>query len=153
MTSIPRLTQPERFGGRAEDALDLVIPSLPGYGFSPPHDKIIGPPTFARLFDKLLTEGLGLQSYIAQGGDVGAVISSWMAYKSQACIALHLNYNGWFKAAQKPETPDEEEALRRWHHLRDDDGGYSHLAATRPLNLAYALADSPMGAAAWIFAR
>ena len=153
MGVIDRLTHPERHGGRAEDALHLVIPSLPGYGFSPMPRRIIGPPNFARQFDRLMTEGLVLDSYIPQGGDVGSVISSWMAWRSPAVRALHLNYNGWFQPGQKPETPEEAEAVARWHNLRDDDGGYSHLAATRPLNLAYAFTDSPLGAAAWIFAR
>lgn len=153
IASIDRLTHPERHGGRAGDAVSVVIPSLPGYGFSPAPARIIGPPTMARLFDRLLTEGLGLDAYIAQGGDLGSVISSWMAYRYPACRGLHLNYNGWFKARQAPQTPEEQEAIDRWNALAVDDGAYAHVARTRPLNLAFAFADSPLGAAAWIFAR
>jgi pimeloyl-ACP methyl ester carboxylesterase len=153
LASIDRLTHPERHGGAAQDAVHLVIPSLPGYGFSPAPSRIVGAPTMARQFNALLTDGLGLEGYIAQGGDYGSVVSGWMAYRYPACRALHLNYNGWFKARQVPQTPDEQAAIDRWNHLQADDRGYAHIASTRPFNLAYAFADSPLGAAAWILTR
>jgi microsomal epoxide hydrolase len=154
LSAAERLVHPERHGGAKEDAVDVVIPSLPGYGFSAPPERPIGARTMARLLDRILVEGLGLKGYIAQGGDYGSAIAAWMGHEHAACRAVHLNYlGGWFKREYVARTPEEKEAIERWHALLAADGGYAHVATTVPMNLGYAMSDSPLGAAAWIFAR
>lgn len=78
--AIEKLAFPSRFGGDPKDAFDLVIPSLPGFGFSSKPTKPIGQRTTARLFNTLMTQVLGYPSYIAQGGDWGAMVTSWLGH-------------------------------------------------------------------------
>lgn len=144
----------EAAGRLVAAGIDVVIPSQPGYGFSDPPDRVIGPRTVARLFDRLLTDGLGLKSYIAQGGDIGAAVASWLGYEHDACRAVHLNYvAAWFKYDQPGRDDAERAALANRSALLAADGGYAHVQATRFQDLAYALADSPIGATAWLLAR
>jgi Epoxide hydrolase N terminus len=81
---IEKLAHPERFGGDVADAFTVIVPSLPGYGWSGKPARPIGPRTVARYFDRLMTDVLGLPGYIAQGGDWGSAISGWMATKAKA---------------------------------------------------------------------
>ena len=76
---IEKLAHPERFGGDVRDAFTVVAPSLPGYGFSDPPDAPIGPRDIAPIWSTLMTEVLGCERYVAQGGDWGAIITSWLA--------------------------------------------------------------------------
>lgn len=131
---------------------ELVIPSLPGFGFSrgvrPTRDM-------AALFAGLMRQ-LGHERFAVQGGDFGAGVASWMAVDHpQHLLGIHLNYiPGWYEPPPGP-PPTTEEA----QFLRDDDtwmetsGGYSHIQRTRPLTLAYGLNDSPAGLAAWILEK
>lgn len=149
-----RLAHPERFGGREEDGLDLIIPSLPGYGFSGRPAAPIGPRTVARLFNTLMTGVLGYERYIAQGGDWGSIVSSWLAHDyADACVALHLNMALVQTAQATPRTEEDEAFLSFINLMRHVEGGYSHQQGTRPQTLGFALADSPVGAAAWILEK
>ncbi len=149
-----RLAHPERFGGRAEDGLDLVIPSLPGFGLSGRPAAPIGPRMVARLFNTLMTEHLGHARYIPQGGDWGSVIASWMAHDfPERCKALHLNMCLLQSAQAKPSTPEELAHFAWMDKSRLMESGYSHQQATRPQTLGFGLADSPIGAAAWILEK
>lgn len=151
---IERLTQPARFGGRDEDALSLVIPSLPGYGFSSKPRQPIGPHRIAQLFDKLMTEQLGYRDYIAQGGDWGSSVSSWLGVDRNGCAAVHLNFVlGWRAPSARPETDEEHAALKYFKDLWRTEGGYMLMQASKPLTLSYAMHDSPLGVAAWILEK
>ena len=145
------LTDPAAFGGRAEDAFDVIIPSLPGYGFSGKPKRPIGPRRIAQLFNQLVTQTLGYPTYIAQGGDWGSVISAWAGFDhAPACRAVHLNMVGVRPTDDAPKTDEE----RLWSETAQANfrmgGSYFLQHATKPLTLSYAMMDSPVGAAAWI---
>jgi pimeloyl-ACP methyl ester carboxylesterase len=149
-----RLAHPERFGGRAQDGLDLVIPSLPGYGLSGRPAVPIGPRAASRLLHTLMTKHLGYSRYIAQGGDWGSVLSAWLAHDHpEACIALHLNMCLLQASTTRPATPEDEAYLAAKARTQAVEAGYSHQQATRPQTLGFGLADSPVGAAAWILEK
>lgn len=150
----PRLAFPERFGGDAADGFDLVIPSLPGYGFSGPPAGPIGTRDIARSMHQLMTGVLGYDQYIAQGGDWGSTISAWLAHDyPDSCAGLHLNMAILGHAGIKSDT-DEERAYRiQQARYRELDGGYTHIQRTKPQTLGFALHDSPVGTAAWILEK
>ena len=77
---IDQLAHPEKFGGKEEDAFDVIIPSLPGFGFSGRPSRPIGPRKIASIFNSLMTKVLGYRNYIAQGGDFGGTIATWLGY-------------------------------------------------------------------------
>jgi pimeloyl-ACP methyl ester carboxylesterase len=151
-----RLAFPSRYGGSSEDAFDLVIPSLPGYGFSGAPKKPIGPRTTASLMDQLMTDVLGHDRYMVQGGDWGAVVGSWIGCDHSArCTALHVNLIGWRPSAQNSGAVGAEETQsihaiveRERPHL-----AYALQQSTRPQTLGLALHDSPVGTAVWILDR
>lgn len=150
---IEPLTHPERFGGHARDSFDVVIPCLPGFGFSgsPPHP--MGPRAMARLFNRLMTEVLGYREYIAQGGDWGAAISAWLGYDhAPHCRGVHLNMV-LVRAAGEPLGEEEVAWAQQARRSRFAEGGYSHQQGSRPQTLAYAMQDSPVGVAAWILEK
>ncbi len=163
---IPRLTQPERFGGSAADALHVVAPSLPGYGFSSaPQAPGAGPRQIARWLHTLMAERLGYRDYYVQGGDWGSVIGSWLALdRPEAVRALHLNMLGLRPAlgaegaslgaegaAPAPPLAAEERAyLERAKRLRSEELAYQAIQGTKPQTLGYGLHDSPVGLAGWL---
>jgi len=150
---IEPLAHPERFGGSVDDAFTVVVPSLPGYGWSGKPARPIGPRTTARLFDRLMTEVLGYGAYIAQGGDWGAAISGWMAYEGKGCMAAHMNMLGWQSPGVVPETQAEKEYAARARQLFEAEGAYFREQSTKPQTLSYAMMDSPVGACAWIIEK
>lgn len=150
---IPRLTDPARFGGKAEDALTVVVPSLPGFGLSfTPGQKRLGIPEIADCFAELMTV-LGYPRFFAQGGDWGAFTSSAMGIRHKARVAgIHLNLLGTNPATPRPAqpTPEEEQYFKEMTVWLTEEIGYTAIQATRPQTLAYGLTDSPTGLAAWI---
>ena len=86
MQVIEPLAHPERFGGNIEDAFTVVAPSLPGFGFSGRPPRPYGPRKMAQMFNSLMTGVLGYDSYIAQGGDWGGAISSWLGFDHSKCL-------------------------------------------------------------------
>ena len=157
--AIGPLTDPIAYGGRPEDAFHLVIPSLPGYGFSsqPMHPgwnlmKI------SEVFVEL-RESLDYRRWVAQGGDWGANLCAVLASKiAPASLAgLHLNTT-FFEASReirngKRPSLQEEAALEKQRAFEANESGYYKLQATRPQTIGYALADSPVGQAAWIYEK
>ncbi len=153
---IPLLTDPAAHGGRAEDAFDVIVPSLPGYGFSDrPTERGMNPFKVAALWARLMAE-LGYERFAAQGGDWGSTISTALGLEhAQHIVGIHLNYiaGRFLLGGTLNQTPDDEIAksflaeLRAWWDL---EGGYSHVQSTKPQTLGYALNDSPVGLAAWI---
>ncbi len=147
---IEPLAHPERFGGRAEDGFDVIAPSLPGFGFSGRPPRPYGPRRIAGLFDRLMTDVLGYEYYLAQGGDWGGAISSWLGFEhAPACRAIHLNIMTMHDP-KGPQTPEEEAWARRFEREQKMEDGYRTQQATRPQTLSYAMMDSPVGQAAWI---
>ena len=151
--SIEQLAFPSRFGGDPKDAFDLVIPSLPGYGFSGKPRKPIGQRATALLFDKLMREVLGYHSYVAQGGDWGAVVCTHLALHCDACRALHINSVPLKPSAVVPKTDEEQQWLEKTLNSREAEAGYSIVQTTKPQSLAFAFMDSPVGVAAWILEK
>mgnify|MGYP000663348956 CR=1 FL=1 len=89
---IEKLAHPERFDGKEEDAFDVIAPSLPGFGFSGRPSRPIGPRKMADIFNNLMTKKLGYKNYLAQGGDWGGAITTWLGYDHpKTCNAIHLN--------------------------------------------------------------
>jgi microsomal epoxide hydrolase len=150
---IEKLAHPERFGGDVKDAFTVIVPSLPGYGFSGKPERPIGPRTTARYFDKLMTDVCGLPDYIAQGGDWGSAISGWMGYDGKGCKAVHLNMFGWRSPGVQPETDEEKQYVQRAMQLFEMEGAYFREQTTKPQTLSYGMMDSPVGAAAWIIEK
>ncbi|MBY5333470.1 epoxide hydrolase [Rhizobium leguminosarum] len=153
---IPMLADPAAHGADPADAFDVVVPSLPGYGFSQaPGSAGIGPYEISGLWLKLM-QGLGYETFCLQGGDIGAAVSSWLAYRfPQNTTALHLNYiPGSYRpplgAGQAPISTEEQAFLDHAAQWADSEGAYAHMQGTKPQTLAYALTDSPIGLAAWI---
>lgn len=147
---VEKLAHPERFGGRAEDGFDVVVPSLPGYGFSGKPRKPVSPRTIAAHFDALMTGSLGYSSYLAQGGDWGSAVSGWLAYEGKGCAGAHLNMLGWRSPGVMPENDEEKAQAMQAGGLFEAEGAYFRLHSTKPTTLAYAMMDSPVGACAWI---
>ena len=153
ISMVNRLAHPEQFGGDSADAFDVVAVSLPGFGFSDRPVRPMGPRAIAGILHKLMTQNLEYQSYMAQGGDWGSAISSWLGYDhAPACCAIHINFPTMrhFAGPQTPEETQWAEALARDQVMED---GYRTLQATKPQTLGYAMADSPVGVAAWIIEK
>src|SRR5262245_58552780 len=146
------LTDPVAHGGRAEDAFDVVIPSIPGYGFS---DKPTQPgydPARVALMESKLMARLGYQRYGAQGGDWGAIINTQLAAIDSAHVAgLHLNMCfGAAPAADARLTEAEQARQKVRQAFQAEETGYQQIQGTKPQTLGFALNDSPVGLAAWI---
>jgi len=153
---LPLLTDPAAHGASVDDAFDVVVPSLPGYGFSDrPRERGMNPNKIAALWVRLMA-ALGHERFGAQGGDWGATVSSALGLDHpDRMIGVHLNFiagrfllGGTLNEAQDDEVAKQYlSQLRKWWDL---DGGYNHQQSTKPQTLSYGLNDSPVGLAAWI---
>ncbi|MET4137916.1 epoxide hydrolase family protein [Pedobacter sp. UYP1] len=152
MKLIPLLTE------NPDNSFDLVIPSIPGFGFS---SKAVHPGCnsefVADLWHQLMT-GLGYQHYGAQGGDIGAGVSSWLSLKyPEHVIGLHLNYiSGSYKAYLREGEQLSEEVVafqKTGAEWSAKEGAYVQIHSTKPLTAAYGLNDSPAGLCAWIIEK
>jgi pimeloyl-ACP methyl ester carboxylesterase len=156
MNVIGPLTDPAAHGGDPADAFDVVVPSLPGFGFS---DK----PTrtgwnverIATAWDELMVR-LGYERYGAQGGDWGASITTRIGSQDLGhCVGIHINMPVVFPNADDMTdlTPAEVAALGKGQHYRQHEAGYSKQQSTRPQTIGYSLVDSPVGTAGWILEK
>ncbi|GAA2751787.1 epoxide hydrolase family protein [Amnibacterium kyonggiense] len=152
---IQPLVDPVAYGGEAADAFDVVAPSMPGFGFS-------GSPTTtgwtvqrtAAAWIELMRR-LGYERWAAQGGDWGAMVTTALAAQEPAgLLGVHLHSAYAFPSAL-PETldPDEQAAVDGLARYSGELGGSNHLQGTRPQTVGFALADSPVGQAAWLFEK
>ncbi|HEX9469707.1 MAG TPA: epoxide hydrolase [Bradyrhizobium sp.] len=149
------LTDPTKHGGQPEDAFHVVIPSLPGFGFSDkPTESGWGLPRIARAWSELMRR-LGYTDYLAQGGDWGAGVTTWMAKQHvEGLTAIHLNLPILFPPPVQGEPNQAEKAtIAQLVAFNDKGSGYAKIQATRPQTIGYALADSPAGQAAWIYEK
>jgi pimeloyl-ACP methyl ester carboxylesterase len=157
------LTDPTAHGGRAEDAFDLVLPSMPGYGFSgKPQGTGWNPDHIARAWGELMGR-LGYKRYVAQGGDWGSVIADKMARQAPpGLLGIHVNMPATVPpeiakilAAGDPApaglSPEEKVAFDGMDRLYKQGSGYALMMVTRPQTLGYSLADSPVGLASWFY--
>lgn len=150
------LTDPVAHGGEARDAFHVICPSLPGYGFSDkPRATGWGVEKVAAEWDTLMTR-LGYDSYVAQGGDWGAAVTTAIGAQNRGhCRGIHVNMpsaRATDEARANP-TPRDQLALDRAKHYQDWNSGYSKQQSTRPQTLGYGLVDSPAGQAAWILEK
>jgi pimeloyl-ACP methyl ester carboxylesterase len=163
LKTVGPLTDPPAHGGRAEDAFDLVLPSIPGYGFSgKPTDTGWGPDRIARSWAELMTR-LGYTRYVAQGGDWGSPVSSAMARQAPAgLLGIHINLPAIVPpevaavlaaggpapaglSEQERVTFDEFSAA-----AKRGNRSYAVMMGTRPQTIGYGITDSPAGLAAWM---
>jgi pimeloyl-ACP methyl ester carboxylesterase len=157
------LTDPTAHGGRPEDAFDLILPSMPGFGFSgKPQDTGWGPDRMGRAWAELMRR-VGYKRYVAQGGDWGSIVSHVMARQAPpGLLGIHVNMPVCvpaeivkaLKCGDPPPaglSPKEKDAYLSLANLYEKGSGYSIMMATRPQTVGYALEDSPAGLAAWIY--
>jgi pimeloyl-ACP methyl ester carboxylesterase len=148
------LTDPTAHGGDAADAFHLVLPSLPGYGFSAEPTEVgwdLG--RTARAWAELMHR-LGYTRYVAQGGDLGAIVTDVMGrYAPQGLLAIHMNLLVTTLGAATPppgDSPEERAALEAIKTFTTSGFGYFLEQSTRPQTIGYALLDSPVALAAWM---
>lgn len=151
---IPMLTDPASFGGNPAQAFDVVVPSLPGFGFSDrvalTHDKT------ADLWAKLMTDVLGYQTFVAAGGDVGSGVTISLANGYPDWVqAIHLTDVGYPDgtedwSAMSPAEQEFGQFIQQWWYT---EGAYNMIQSTKPQTLGYALNDSPVGLASWIIEK
>jgi pimeloyl-ACP methyl ester carboxylesterase len=152
LETVDPLTDPTAHGGGAEDAFHLVLPSLPGYGFSGEPTEIgwdVG--RIARAWAELMNR-LGYTRYVAQGGDVGASVTDAMGRQApKGLLGIHTNLLVTVLAGPLPGDSEEERAaLEAIKTFRESGFGYFLEMATRPQTIGYALLDSPVALAAWM---
>ena len=155
---IPRLTDPAAYGGDPADSFDVIVPSMPGYGFSDPSQEPgMNISRIADLWAKLMTENLGYQRFGAQGGDWGASITARLGFAYPEQVA-GIHVTAVSSASMSPDlgagtrelSESELTLLEEREQWRLAEGGYSHIQGTKPQTLSYGLNDSPTGLAAWI---
>jgi pimeloyl-ACP methyl ester carboxylesterase len=150
------LTDPVAHGGDEADAFDVVIPSLPGFGFSGrPAAPGWNAERIARAW-AVLMERLGYARWVAQGGDWGSLVTHRLGQlRPRGLIAAHVNLPLVFPSTAPTEpTPEERRALEGLAEVTDGDGGaYARIQGGRPQTLGYGLADSPIAQAAWIYEK
>jgi pimeloyl-ACP methyl ester carboxylesterase len=157
------LTDPTAYGGKAADSFDLVLPSMPGYGFSgKPQGTGWNPEHIARAWAELMHR-LGYTHYVAQGGDWGSVVADKMAsQKPQGLLGIHVNMPATVPAdvakalnngdpAPAGLSDKEKAAFASLNSLYTKGAGYAAMMVTRPQTVGYGLADSPAGQAAWMY--
>jgi microsomal epoxide hydrolase len=150
---IPLLTDPARYGGSPSDSFDVIVPSLPGFGFSDrPHQHVTLAQT-AELWARLMRDVLGYQRYGAAGGDFGSGITQLLALAHpESVIGIHVTDLGFYNL--QSGQPDLSESERRYLGVQQgwffQEGAYGMIQGSKPQSLAYGLNDSPVGLAGWI---
>ena len=156
LDTIGPLTDPVAHGGRPEDAFHVVVPSLPGYGFSgKPTAPGWGVDRIGRAWAELMGR-LGYDRWFAQGGDWGAIVTAAMGGQARKGLAgIHLNM-----AIARPTSadfvnpgPEAQRAIAAGQHYKTQESGYSTIQSTRPQTIGYGLVDSPVALAGWIYEK
>ncbi|OPJ61369.1 epoxide hydrolase family protein [Clostridium chromiireducens] len=157
---IPLLTDPKSYGGSPEDSFDVIVPSLPGFGFSSkPKHSGMNNCHISDLWAKLMTEKLGYSKFAAAGGDIGSGVTRYMASNHpELLIGIHLTDIGIIRdlmtsqnnAGLSDEELNYKKTASEWI---SNEGGYMSIQSTKPQTLTYGLSDSPIGVAAWIIEK
>ena len=158
---IKPLTNPEEFGGKKEDSFDVIVPSLPGYGFSTPLNKTaINFWNTADLWVSLMRDVLGYDKFFAHGGDWGGLVTLQLGHKySEIVPAVHTHtiINLDFFNSPPPSEEDFSKSEKKFHlkNLKfwEEGHGYFQIQATKPQTLSYAINDSPIGLCAWLIEK
>lgn len=157
---IPLLTDPARYGGDPEDSFDVIVPSLPGFGFSScPDYRGINNFRVSEVWAKLMTEALGYRKFAAAGGDIGSGVTRYLASNHpELLFGIHLTDIGIIKSLlnlndQAELSGEELQYKRSAQEWISREGGYMTLQSTKPQTLAYGLSDSPVGLASWIIEK
>jgi pimeloyl-ACP methyl ester carboxylesterase len=148
---IPLLTKADQH----DISFDVIVPSLPGHGFSDiPTEKGMNSTRMAKLCADLMTEELGYKKFIVHGGDVGSEVAEQLAlYHADSLLGVHLTdipYHHIIEASPDDLTNEEKKYLEKITHWQMTEGAYNMIQSTKPQTLAYAVNDSPVGLAAWI---
>ncbi|MGA1805287.1 epoxide hydrolase family protein [Rhizobium sp. HT1-10] len=159
------LTDPTAYGGKAEDAFDVIIPSIPGYGFSGhPTELGWGPDRVAHAWDTLVKR-LGYTQYVSQGGDHGSVISDALARQApNGLLGIHLNMPATVPGAlikginsgnpaPADLSPAERDAYNSLSGFFGRNAAYGAMMVTRPQTIGYSLSDSPVGLASFVYEK
>lgn len=147
---LPLLADPAAHGGHAEDAFDVVITSLPGYGFSDPPAGPMLEGTVADVWCRLMRDGLGYARFGAHGSDVGAGVTIQLGLRHpDQLVGIHLSAF-YLEPPPQPWPPVVREFIETQRRERAEDVAYSRMQSTKPQTLAYGLSDSPAGLAAWV---
>lgn len=157
---IPLLTAPARHGGNPEDSFDVIVPSLPGFGFSS-RPEYGGMNNFrvSELWAKLMTEELGYGRFAAAGGDIGSGVTRYLALNHpELLVGIHLTDIGIIKnlMTSNDQVKLSEEELQYKKIAQEwisNEGAYMSIQSTKPQTLAYGLSDSPVGLAGWIIEK
>ena len=153
---IPLLADPGSHGADSADSFDVVAPSLPGFGFSQAtSERGMQVQKVADLWAKLMTENLGYPKFAAQGGDIGAGVTSRLGYAHHDKLyGVHLTSvtrpTPYLGPGARSLTEEETAHMAQREQWSQDEGGYNHIQGTKPQTLSYGLNDSPAGLAAWI---
>lgn len=157
---IPMLTDPASYGGNPEDSFDVIVPSLPGFGFSGyPENAGINNSHIAALWAKLMTEELGYTAFAAAGGDIGSGVTRYLAAsRPELLVGIHLTDIGIIRSLLNPGAETELTAEERQYQQNARDwiareGAYMSIQSTKPRTLAYGLSDSPAGLAGWLIEK
>ncbi len=153
---IPLLTDPARYGGDPADSFDVIVPSLPGFGFSSrPEHSGINNFRVSELWAKLMTKELGYRRFAAAGGDIGSGVTRYLALNHpELLVGIHLTDIGIIRnlmtsdeAGLAKEELDYKRSAQQWIA---QEGAYMSIQSTKPQTLVYGLSDSPVGLASWI---
>lgn len=154
------LTDPAKYGGNPNDSFDVIIPSLPGFGFSEkPTNSGMNNSVIADIWASLMQDVLGYHKYAASGGDIGSGVTRYLAYSHpDSLIGIHLTDIGIIKqllSNNMRDTVSDEERnyISESQKWLSTEGAYISLQSTKPQSLSYGLADSPVGLAAWIIEK
>lgn len=153
---IPLLTDPEAHGGDPADSFDVVVPSLPGYGFSDrPRERGMSASRVAELFHRLMTEELGYERYATRASDLGAGVSQQLALAHpDSLLGLHHNgTNPYVGPVPGDLTEAEKEFVQRAQEWGFREMAYAMEHSSKPQTLAFGLNDSPAGMAAWVIEK
>ena len=153
---IPLLTHPSRHGGDAADAFDVIVPSLPGFGFSGPQPRGFGYYAAAQTIHRLMTDGLGYANYGLHSTGAGAFVNGWIALEHPSSIVGYHTHSptlmpvASFDPPAPPASDEESTYQQRSAQWGAQEGAYALLHRTKPQTLSHALADSPAGLASWL---
>lgn len=150
---LPLLTDPARYGGSPSDSFDVIVPSLPGFGFSDSPRRSVTLAQTAELWACLMRDVLGYQRYAAAGGDFGSGITQLLALAHpESVVGIHVTDLGFYNL--QSGQPDLSEAERRYLGAQQgwffQEGAYGIIQGSKPQSLAYGLNDSPVGLAGWV---